>query len=121
MCLFAALWGFMALKPTGLALWIQLIPSAVSLALILMAVVSRRSEVPSTPEARRRINRTVMIWSAIEGVAIFLGINVLVKTGHAEFTMAYIAVIVGAHFFPLALGLRAPFYWATGLCLIAIA
>ncbi len=121
MCLFAALWGVMALKPSGQALWVQLIPFAVSFALILMALASRRSEVSPTPEERRRINRTVMIWSAVEGVAIFLGVNVLVNTGHGEFTMALIAVLVGAHFFPLAMGLRAPLYWATGLCLIGVA
>jgi len=121
MSLFAALWAFLALHLSGQGLWIQVTPFVVSLGLILAALNSGRHAVPPSPEDRKRIGRTVMIWSAVEGLAIFAGVNVLANTGHGEWTVAFVAVVVGLHFFPLAIGLRAPLYWLTGLGLIGMA
>ena len=118
---FAAVWAFLALHMSGQVLWMQVLPFALSLALILAALNAGRHAVPPTPEDRRRIGRTVMIWSFIEGLAIFAGVNVLGNTGEAQWTLPWIAVVVGLHFFPLAIGLRAPIYWLTGLGLIGVA
>jgi len=118
---FAAVWAFLALHMSGQVLWMQVMPFALSFALTLAALNSDRHAARPTPEDRKRIGRTVMIWSFIEGLAIFAGVNVLANTGQAEWTMPMIAVIVGAHFFPLAIGLRVPLYWLTGLGLIAVA
>jgi len=118
---FAAVWAFLALHTSDQVLWMQVMPFALSGALILAALNAGRHAVPPTPEERKRIGRTVMIWSFIEGLAIFAGVNVLGNIGHAEWTLPLIAVIVGLHFFPLAIGLRAPIYWLTGLGLIAVA
>lgn len=118
---FAAIWAILGLHIAGQPVWAQALPVVLSVVLILLAVTGGRNAPPPSPEERKRIVRTVMIWSAIEGVAIFGGINVLVNIGHSEWEIAYIAIIVGLHFFPLAIGLRAPFYWLTGLGLIGAA
>ncbi|WP_052025191.1 hypothetical protein [Asticcacaulis sp. AC466] len=118
---FAAIWAFMGLHIAGQPLWAQFAPLVASFMLILLAVTAGRNVPAPSPEERKRVGRTVMIWSAIEGVAIFGGINVLVNMGHAEWEVAFIALIVGLHFFPLAIGLRAPLYWLTGLGLIGAA
>ncbi len=121
MSLFATLWAFLALHLSGQGLWIQVMPFVVSLGLILAALNGARHAAPPSLEDRKRIGRTVMIWSAVEGLAIFAGVNVLANTGHGEWTVAFVAAVVGLHFFPLAVGLRAPLYWLTGLGLIGMA
>ena len=121
MSVFAAIWGFLALHLSGQVAWMQAVPIAVSLVLILAALAGGRHAVPPSPEERRRIGRAVMLWSAIEGVIIFGGVNFLGNTGHTDWTMAFIAVVVGLHFFPLARSLRVPLYWLTGLGLIGVA
>ncbi len=118
---FAAVWAFLGLHTSGQVLWVQVVPFALSLALTLAVLIIDRHAARPTPEDRKRIGRTVMIWSFIEGLAIFAGINVLANIGHNEWTLALIAVIVGLHFFPLAVGLRVPLYWLTGLGLIGVA
>ena len=118
---FAAVWAFLALHMSGQVPWMQVMPFALSFALTLAALNSDRHAVPPAPEDRRRIGRTVMIWSFVEGLAIFAGVNVLGNIGHAEWTLPLIAVIVGLHFFPLAIGLRVPLYGLTGLGLIGVA
>jgi FtsH-binding integral membrane protein len=118
---FGALWAFLALHNSGQPLWAQIMPFVLSFALVLAALNSDRHAQKPTPEMRKRIGRTVMIWSFIEGVAIFAVVNVLHNTGHAEWTVALVAVVVGLHFFPLAIGLRAPIYWLTGVGLLAVA
>jgi hypothetical protein len=121
MSAFAALWGFLALHLSGQVVWMQAVPIAVSGVLILAALATGRHAVPPAPEERRRIGRAVMLWSAVEGVVIFGGVNVLRNTGHTDWTTAFIAVVVGLHFFPLARSLRVPLYWLTGLGLIGVA
>jgi hypothetical protein len=118
---FAAVWAFLALHMSGQVLWMQVMPFALSFALTLAALNSDRHAVSPTPEDRKRIRNTAMIWSAVEGVAIFTGVNVLANTGHGEWTIPFIAMVVGLHFFPLAIGFRAPIYWLTGLGLIGVA
>jgi len=121
MSFFAALWGFLALRLGGQALWMQLMPFALSFALALAALNNGRRAAPVPPQERRRIGRTVMIWSFVEGLAIFAGVNLLRNTGHGEWTVALVAVVVGLHFFPLAIGLRVPLYGLTGLGMIGVA
>jgi len=118
---FAAVWAFLALRLTGQPQWAQVMPFVLSFALTLAALNNSRGVPPVTPADRRRIGRTVMTWSIVEGLAIFAAVNVLTNTGHAEWTTAVVAVIVGLHFFPLAIGIRAPVYWVTGLALVGVA
>jgi hypothetical protein len=58
--------------------------------------------------------------SAIEGVAIFVVANLLVRTHHSDARFPAIAVIVGLHFLPLARGIPLRTYYTTGVVLIAI-
>ena len=118
---FAAVWACLALHLTGQALWTQLMPFAFSFALTLAALNNDRHATPPTAEDRKRISRTVMIWSAVEGAVILAGVNVLQNIGFADWTVAFVATVVGLHFFPLASGLRVPLYRLTGLGLIGVA
>jgi len=118
---FGALWAFLALHTIGQPLWMQVMPFAVSVALALAALNNDRNGPQPTVQERKRRGRVVMLWSFVEGLAIFAGINVLQNTGHADWTVALVAAVVGLHFFPLAMGLRVPLYWATGLGLLAVA
>jgi len=118
---FGALWAFLALHATNQALWIQLMPCALSFALGLAARNNDRNGPQPTAQERKRRGRVVMLWSLVEGAAIFAGVNVLQMTGHADWTVALVAVVVGLHFFPLALGLRVPLYWATGVGMVGVA
>ncbi len=118
---FAALWAFLALHLSGQVLWMQVMPFVLSLVLILAALNNDRGVVQPSKEERGRMGRAVMLWSAVEGVAIAGGINVLANTGHSEWGTAFVALVVGLHFFPLALSLRVPLYWLTGLGLIGVA
>ena len=118
---FAALWAFLALHNSGQPLWAQIMPFVLSFALVLAALNNDRNAARPTPEMRKRIGRTVMIWSFVEGLAIFAGVNVLQNIGHTDWTVALVAVVVGLHFFPLAIGLRVPLYWATGLGMLGVA
>lgn len=118
---FGALWAFLALHTANQALWMQVMPFALSFALSLAALNNDRHAAKPSAEQRRRNGRTVMLWSFVEGVVIFAGVNLLQNTGHTDWTMALVASVVGGHFFPLALGLRVPLYWATGLGMLAVA
>ncbi len=117
---FAALWAFLALHSINQPLWMQVMPFALSLALGLAARNNDRGRPQPTAEERKRRSRTVMIWAAIEGVVIFAGVNLLQNTGHADWTIALVASVVGLHFFPLAIGMRVPLYGATGVGMLAV-
>lgn len=64
--------------------------------------------------------RIVAYASAVEGVAIFIAVVVL-KRRAPTYIMTAIAIIVGVHFIPLALGLGFWLYWITGAVMVAFA
>jgi len=115
---FASVWWIVGLRAAshGPAL-VYLVPVVVAAALgsVFWGVAQRRGASPSAvddaEEARR--GRLVGWASAAEGIAIFIAANVLVNTGHRDAIAPTIALIVGAHFVPLARGLRAPAYYLT--------
>lgn len=75
--------------------------------------------VDAAEQARR--DRLVAWASAAEGIAIFLvAAIVLPNTGHRDATVSAIALIVGAHFVPLARGLNAPAYYVTAAAMIGL-
>jgi hypothetical protein len=121
LAVFAAVWGAAGVVLAGATLaWIVL-PVGMSAALLLAARrlapgVPRRSEAEES-----RVGRLVGIWSAAEGVAMFLAANGLINLHHPEWVPAAFAGIVGLHFLPLARGLPVPAYYATGAALILIA
>lgn len=117
---FGALWAFLALHMSHQPLWMQIMPFAVSFALSLAALTNDRHSPQPTLEERKRRGRSVMLWSFVEGVLIFAGVNLLQNAGHGEWTIVLVAAVVGMHFFPLALGLRVPLYGATGLGMLGV-
>jgi len=92
--------------------------------LTLMAAVQhlRKATPPPIPAAeRQRVGRLVAYASAGEGVAIFLGINVVIHLGHAEWVDPLIVAVVGLHFVPLAKWLPRPAYYITAIALLTAA
>src|SRR2546423_7828230 len=113
---FAALWGGAAILSAHLALWLLAVPLLVSGGMIAWAERAVR-HVPPRPD-RGRIGRGVGIWSAVEGVAILVAVNVLRNLGLADAIGPAIAIIVGLHFLPLARGIPVRLYYATGAAIV---
>jgi hypothetical protein len=95
-----------------LPVWLLAGPILLSGALIAWAGRALRHVGPR-PDADR-VGRLVGIWSAVEGVAILVAVNVLRNAGMADSVGPAIAIIVGLHFLPLARGIPVRLYYATG-------
>jgi hypothetical protein len=122
---FATVWWIVGLRAAGhgpALLYIVPIVAAAVLGGVYWGVTHRRGAaggaVDSAEEARRR--RLVRWASAAEGVGIFVAANVLVNIGHRDAIAPTIALIVGAHFVPLARGLPAPAYYLTAGALVGL-
>jgi hypothetical protein len=72
------------------------------------------------PDDKRRLNRIVMYASAFEGVAIFVGLNILNNMGIVDQYLSLIALIVGLHFLPFARYIPDWRYYPVALSLMAI-
>ena len=116
--IFGAIWGAVAVLGAGLSPILAVVPVAVSIALLFWATRQAPAPIPEAEQAR--IGRLVGIWSAAEGVAIFIGITVCQNIGAAHAIAPVIAIIVGLHFLPLARGIPVPLYYGTGLALVAV-
>ncbi len=79
---------------------------------------------PSGDEQRReaRMGRSFMAVNAVQGVAIFLAVQVCANLGVPEYLPPAISLIVGMHFLALAPILRRPSQWFIGttMCLLAL-
>jgi hypothetical protein len=64
--------------------------------------------------------RRVRLWSGVEVLLIVAAAYQLPRLGMTGAVMPAIAIIVGAHFLPLARGLGVRFYLITGSALIAL-
>ena len=116
LCLFAALWGVAGVLVDGApAAWTAL-PIAVSGVILLYARHCPGSRVEPGPH----VGRLVGIWSGVEGVAIVVATNLLIKANHRDALMPVFAIIVGAHFLPLARGIPMRIYYLTAGALIAV-
>ena len=109
---FAALWGGAAIVAAHRPLWLIALPVLVSAGMIGWAGRALR-HVGARPDAAR-VGRLVGIWSAVEGVAILIAVNVLNAIGRGDAIGPAIAIIVGLHFLPLARGIPVRLYYATG-------
>ena len=127
MALFATVWWVVGLRAAGHGPAV-VYPLPVLLAAARAGVawrVGRHKDaaplVPIDAAEQARRDRLVAWASAAEGLALFLvaGI-VLPSTGHRDATAPMIAVIVGAHFVPLARGLPAPAYYVTAAALTGL-
>ena len=127
MTIFATIWWMVGLRSAGHGLALVVLPPLgvwAALGPILWRRMqqsgARDSDTMAAADAARR-DRIVMWASAVEGIALFVvaGI-VLPSTGHREATVSAVALIVGAHFVPLARGLRAPGYYWTAAALMSL-
>jgi len=114
--IFAAIWFAVGVAGAGLPWMALLVPSVVSGALIGWGLRTTGTEAPRN----LNVGRLVGIWSAVEGVAIFIAANVCVNIGAQDGVVPVIAIIVGLHFLPLARGIPLPLYYATGAALVAL-
>jgi hypothetical protein len=112
----AFVWAAAGLYLTSHPLWWLVVPAAVSAALLVWAQRALREVSP--PATGEHVGRVVGIWSAIEGVAIFVTANVLINMHRPDAVMPAIAIIVGLHFFGLAKGIPVRLYYATGAALV---
>jgi hypothetical protein len=111
---FAATWASAGLLVSGATPGLILIPIAVSLA--LLAWGWRGSGLVGS--SRPNVGKLVGLWSAIEGVAIFVAVNVLENQHRDDLMFPVIVIIVGLHFLPLARGLPRTSYYASGAALV---
>jgi hypothetical protein len=113
--IFAALWAWAAIRFSGGAAGLVVIPIAISLA--LLALGWRGSGL--VPSRGPHVGKVVGLWTGIEVAALIVTANVLGHSHRADLMMPLGAIIVGLHFFPLARGIPVRAYHATGAGLIA--
>ena len=123
MAFFATVWWVVGLRAAGHGpALVFLVPLGVAAALVFAARRPLREPASRAigPAEEARRGRLVGWASAAEGVGIFVAANVLVNTGHRDALAPVIALIVGAHFVPLARGLPAPAYYVTAGALVGL-
>ena len=116
--IFAAIWGAAGVVMGHLPTWFAAVPIAISVALLLWA--SRQPVGTGNPVEGDHVGRAVGIATAIEGVAIFVVLNVLMNLHMNTLILPAMAIIVGLHFIPLARWIPVPLYCRTGAGLIVV-
>lgn len=116
--IFAAIWGAAGIIMGHAPAWLAVVPIAISLALLFWS--SRQPVGTGDPIEGNHVGRVVGIATAIEGVAIFLVLNVLINLHMMTLILPAIAIIVGLHFIPIARWVPIPLYYRTGAGLIVV-
>ena len=116
LCFFAAIWAVAGVLVDGAPTWWIGPPIVLSAAILIFALRRAGGRQESAPH----VGRLIGIWSAVEGVAMFVAANVLVNLHLRQAIMPVFAIIVGLHFLPLARGIPARLYYATGAGLIVV-
>jgi hypothetical protein len=106
----AAAWAILVLRLSGSPPALMLVPLAVSLA--LLAFGWRTSGTAGSRGSH--VGKVVGLWSAIEVAGILIAANVLEALHRSDLIFPVVAIVVGLHFFPLARGIPARLYHATG-------
>ena len=96
------------------------VPVVILLYLFLIQKKSGTMLVNQSEQESRRIGRLVSIASSIEGIAIFITVNILANLGKSELLLPIIAIIVGLHFLPLARWIPSTVYYYTAVVLILL-
>ena len=97
-----------------------LVPIGIAALLVVWSVSVARTRTQLAADERRRRNKIVMYASAFEGIALFVGANILNNMGIADQYLPLLAVIVGLHFLPFARYMPDWRYYPISLTLIAI-
>ncbi|WP_440603136.1 DUF7010 family protein [Bacillus sp. GB_SG_008] len=113
-------WGVPLLLVTAIAIGIALFVGGVSLIRASRQLTNQVSKTDLRRGKRTRFWFNIIF--AAEGLAIAIAIAVCNATRHTELIPLVIAIIVGAHFIPLAPLFQVRLYYFTGalLCLLAI-
>lgn len=98
-----------------------LIPFAMFAITTLSVIIVTR--LPGRDLSPSRHARLVILWSsALEGIGIGVAATLVSILGHREFLLPAIAMVVGLHFFPMAIAISfRPFYVLGGILLVAAA
>jgi len=115
---FALAWSWLAITGANLSPAWMAVPLAVTVALLLWARMPRHAPDPSID--RSHVGRLVGIWSAVEGVAMFVVANILINIGLRDAIAPAMAIVVGLHFVPLARGFPVPLYYGAAAVMVAI-
>lgn len=117
---FAAIWCILGLNGAGAPAWSWPLPALASAIIATLCLRATAGLPARSPEEGARVGRIIFIWSAAEGVAIVIVLNVLINLGQARLAVPAVAIIVGLHFFPLARGIPMPPYVALGSALTVL-
>jgi hypothetical protein len=118
---FGGLWLVLAiLLQRSSAPILCLVPIGITALLVVRSVSVARTRTPLAADEGRRRNKIVMYASAFEGLAIFVGANILNNLGIADQFLPLLALIVGLHFLPFARYMPDWRYYPISLTLIAI-
>ena len=123
MGVFAVIWVFwgvnslsneMALSAIGAALVIS--------ALVIVVVVRRAKSIPDDPASARP--NFGLFWASVifEVAAAVIGLSWLNQVGENRFSMPYLALVVGIHFFGMGAAFRTGLHHLVGdaMCLLAL-
>ncbi|MGG3191554.1 hypothetical protein ABEP42_26495 [Priestia megaterium] len=112
-------WEFLVLIILSLLIGVILFISAI--ALIKNSSQLSNEVIKKDRDRWRKKNRWFGIIFSLEGLLIAIAAFICVSTNHLNLFVPIMALIVGAHFFPLASLFQVPIYYMTGilLCLLA--
>ncbi|MGR6342417.1 DUF7010 family protein [Priestia megaterium] len=112
-------WEFLVLITLSLLIGFILFISAI--ALIKNSRQLTNEVIKKDGDRWRKKNRWFGIIFSLEGLFIAIAAFICVSTNHLNLFVPVMALIVGAHFFPLASLFQVPIYYITGtlLCLLA--
>ncbi|USI74762.1 hypothetical protein [Sphingomonas morindae] len=116
MAIFATGWAVAGLHAAGFPPIALAVPVLISLLILAAAHARPQPATQGTPQRGRTIAR----WSLVEGAAIAAAAMLLPRLHHRDALFPVVALIVGAHFLPLARALPVRLYYATGLGLMLI-
>jgi uncharacterized membrane protein len=118
---FGGLWVvFAILSQSSPAPILCVVPLGIAGGLVAWAFSVAKTWSPRSPDDRDRVNKIVTYASVFEGVAIFVGINVLNNLGLANQFLPLLAAIVGLHFLPFARWIPDRRYYCIAFLLLAI-
>jgi hypothetical protein len=112
--MFAAAWASLGLRLSGAATGLIFLPIAISAALLAWGW----RDVGMVGSRGPHVGRVVGRWSAVEVIAILVATSVVQYLHRDDLIFPAVVIIVGLHFFPLARGIPARLYYATGAGLV---
>ncbi len=97
-----------------------LVPIGIAGLLAAWSISLARPGTPLASAEKRRRSKIVMYATAFEGLAFFVGANILGNMGIADQYLPLLAVVVGLHFLPFARYIPDGRYYPMSLALVAI-